>query len=541
MTSGFLSQSGPVFPDSLVLSLAKVVIDPEFREEVTGEPDPLLLKVVGICSRKLSVVRHDLLLGDLCNRFASCRMRRGLSNLEVKEIKGAAEGLSMLSPPYLIIESYPFGLTSYRVSSNFKLLFKDQDKLLESWRRVSRVFRSILDSRIPIVPRSLTSKFFSEIYAFYEYDLNFIYLRRFWPTLEQSLVPERSEIASFLSPLKTMSEAKPFELGWIPDPSYASSDGILVRFFHSGAMRGKRRYVHATRRKKRRVCRVAIDQVLGLKVFLENQDLWTKDPETLWGALTGMIYLNPDVLTEIWRLTGRRFLYVYKHLFKQFDLRERFENYEKSFWFPFRNDLEIASFLNAVRVLGGSPPEVSGPYSLDNLQLDALKLIVVKSQLDSLLMPWDEVKLLYLCRYLCGFLRSHQEAIVEISRATGGCAEELLSQIRARRKRKGLTYLELSSILVPLYGDRARNALMKSSSLLARLSEMGLIEGKVDLRGRVKRKGDRTVKGFKVTFYVPSRSKLVEILWERLMDLSQEAAENIMGEVRRVHQFRPLK
>ncbi len=503
-----------LIPDSLTLSLARVLIEPLFRQE-RGELDTLLLRISRLCSRKLG----GYSLG-LCERFLGWRIRRGLSNEEVKRIKGASEGFSLISPPYLLIESYAFGLTSYRVSLTLRPPYELD---LESWRSLFSVLRSILDSRMPETG-SLTSKFFSEIYAFHEHNMNPLMMRRLWTSLERSLIPERDSISYFLSPLKTLSEPSPFTFGWTPDPSYLSTDGLLVRFFYGA--KGKRRHVHATRRKKRRIHRIAVDQALGLKVFLDNQDLWMRDPETCWGALVGMVYLNPEVLTDLWRFTGRRFFNVYSRLLDQFNLRERFENYRKNFWFPFKDEIQIALFLDAVRMLGSSSPQVGRPYHLDDLQLDALKLIIVKSQLDSLLMPWDEVKLLGLANYLCKFLIGHSNALIGISLgANESCVEEFLSSISSRRKRKGLTYKELSSILTPIYGERARNALVKSSSLLAKLRDLGLIEEGVDRRGR--RKG-RIRRGFEVSFYIPSQSELVSMLSRGLMEQSQQAAEEIM-------------
>jgi len=513
--------SGSILPEYLTLSLVRVFLEPRFKEVPSGEPDVLLRRVAGICSRKLSLGRNEL-LGCVCNKLSGYRVRKGLRNEEIKLIKGAARDLSMTSPPALMIESYSFGLASYRVSSTFKPT--SEDGLLDSWRNISRVFRQIIDSRMPKIPGSLSSKFFSEIYAFYELNVDPASLRVLWPNIEGSLVP--SEADPFLSPFKTLSEPASSELIWIPDPARISPDGLLVRFFYSRTREGKRRCVHTTRRKKRRIQRIAVDLVLGLKIFLENQDLWFKDPETCWGAFVGMICLNPDVTTELWRLTGRRFIYIYEGLLRKFGLIDKFRNYEKLFWFPFHDDLQVASFLDAVRILGGSPPEKAEAYSLNNIQLDALKLIVLKSQLDLLLMPWDDLKLLGLARYLCWFLRNHSEAIARIgSTSAEECVEEFLSHISSRRKRRGLTYIELSCLLAPVYGDRARVCLAKSSSLLRKLTELGLVEEGIDLRGR-KSGGKR--KGFKVRFYIPSKNKLVELMERTLSGLSQQAAERIM-------------
>ena len=524
-----------IIPESFLLALTRVQIEPSFIE---GSNDPILDRIRGICSEKLKNGKHEFLLGDICRRISGFRIKRGLTNEEVRSIKEEAENLCLNSPPYLIIERYGFGLTSYRVASTFKPLTDDQLKLLDSWRRISRAFRSILELNMSENIKSLSSKFFSEIYAIYECEVDPLSLKLKWPQMENSFIPDRNFINSFLSPLKTMAEPPNSRLFWTPDPTYVSSDGIFVKFFYSLTREAKRRCVHSTRRKKRRIHRIAVDLALGLKVFLENQDLWIRDPETCWGAFVGMIYLSPKVLRELWRFTGRRFIYIYSNLLSQLELERRFEDYERDFWFPFLDDIQLFSFSDAVRMLCGSSPS-GRAYSLDSIHIDALKLIILKDKLDELLYPWDELKLVGLTRYMCNCLRSHSHALSSINSPSNDesikeCTEEFLSSISSRKKKKGLTSLELAILLRPIYGERAVTALRKSETLLRKLVDSGLVTYMGDRRRRVRREGNRTKKGLLVRFFLPTEANLTNMIAKKLDLQSKEAAERIMDLVNKM-------
>jgi len=279
----------------MVLTLTRVVLSPRYPESLAGSVDPLTEDIAADCSSRLRrLAGYRELLGDLCGRFVGRRRKRGLRNEEVRLISEAAgEALALTSPAYYLVEEYGFGLTSHRVKITVEPRTDDPEEFVAAWRQAAQIFRRALDRRIELERASLASQYFAEVYAFYELPVSPARLTADWEKIERILIPDNEGRKSMASPLKWLSPPRQLNLAFAPDPVYASGDGIFAVFFYSEFGAGKRRNVHSFRRKTRRIFRLAIDMALGLKVFLDNEDLWLLGQEDAWVALTGMIYLSP--------------------------------------------------------------------------------------------------------------------------------------------------------------------------------------------------------------------------------------------------------
>ncbi len=527
-------------PSGVVFTLTRVVLRPEYRR--VDEADALTERLVSACRTKLRLIRDQIgMLGDVCDRFAGCRRWMGLRNSEVESISEAAgDALSIVSPPRLLIDSYGFGLSSYRLVAVAQMPSDHQGGILASWRRMASEFRRILEGRIEgsLLRGSMASHYFSEIYAFYELDMSLPEIVVRWSSeFEPSMVPSRDEVRSLLSPLKVSSPPPEPVLSFLPNPVYISRDGIFTFFHYDSEGKGKRRNVHLMRRKRRRIFRLAIDLSLGLKVFLENEDLWLMGAGNLWGALTGMVYLSPKVVLALMRGEGRKFLNIYQELMRVMDLMERFESYEGLFTFPFPTERHIQAFAHTVRLLGGTAPKNMVPLPLTELQVALLKIILMKEGLDEVVEEWEEGSLECLARFLCEYARlllggdlmeldSDPEGFVDmalkrVSKGGGGggrCYRELLEHMKSRKGRRwGLTAKELS-ILLSETDLGLKNPYHTVYTNLRELEGEDLLVSSEERRGRLRKKGERTRKGLLVSTFRPNRGHALILHLERLME-----------------------
>lgn len=539
-------------PSDIVFTLTRVALRPEYRQ-IGDEADPLTDKLVSACKTKLRLVREQVgLLGDVCGRFRGCRKWVSLRNSEVESISGASgEVLSIVSPPRLLIESYGFGLSSYRVIAAVRISSHDQDEILASWRRIAAEFKRILEDRMRkfLIRGSMASQYFSEIYSFYELDMSLPEIVTRWSELKQSLVPSPEKLGLFISPLKLSSPPPEPELSFLPNPMYISRDGIFSFFHYNSEGKGKRRNVHLMRRKRRRIFRLAIDLSLGLKVFLENEDLWLMGAGTMWGAMAGMVYLSPKVVSGLMRGEGRRFFDLYSNLIRSMDLIERFESYEGLFMFFFPTEKHVQAFAHTVRLLGGTAPRSMVPLPLTDLQLALLKIMMMKEGLDRMVEEWEGSPLECLVRFLCEYARLllgesqppdlEPDPISLVERAvrkakpgepSGGCPKELLDHISSRKGRKmGLTVRELS-VLLGNTDLGLKSPFYVVNSNLNELEREGVLTVSEGRRGRVRKRGSETKRGIRVrTFHLNHEHMLVSYM-ERLMEGAIEKAYKGMVE-----------
>ncbi len=544
-----------VGPNDVVFTLTRVALRPEYRQ-MSDESDSLTGKLVSACKTKLRYVQDQLaLLGDVCGRFRGCRRWAGLRNGEVESISRAAgEGLSIVSPPRLLIESYGFGLSSYRVIATVRVLSHDQDEMLRSWRGMASEFRRILEDRMRefLMRGSMASQYFSEIYSFYELDMSLPEIVARWSELESSLIPDPESRKFFISPLKTSSPPPEPEPSFLPNPVYISRDGIFSFFHYDFKGEGKRRNVHLMRRKRRRLFRLAIDLSLGLKVFLENEDLWLMGTGNLWGAMVGMVYLSPRVVVNLMRGAGRRFIDFYSSLNRSMDLIEKFESYEDLFTFSFPTEKHMLTFVHVVRLLGGTPPRNMIQLPLTDLQLALLKILLMKDGLDAWVEEWEGGSLGCLAKFLCeysklllsvgrGELSYHGEdytdlverAVQQVTKGepTGGCAKELFDHLSSRRgRRKGLTVRELSILLGAAPSLDLENPYYVVNSNLNALEREKVITVDEGRRGRVRKSGKRTKRGLPVRVYYPNHEHMMVSYMERLMEGAIQRAHRGMVE-----------
>lgn len=531
-----------LLPYSLVLTLTRVVLDPLRPSGRKGDPDPLTRDAASACAARLAgVPGHRDLFGDICGQFVGYRWRRGLRSEEARRLAEAAgDALAIVSPAYYLVEEYLYGLSSHRLTVTVKILTEDLGEVVDSWRKVAATFRRSLDARIKLERRSLASQYYSEVYAFYELDVHPAAIALNWGRVEERLLPSGDLRPRMISPLKLSTPPPRPEVTFTPDPVYASRDGIFAFTFYSPLGEGARRNVHGARRKKRRMYRLAIDAALGLKVFLENGDLWLHDPRGGWGAVTGMIHLNPKVVSALWRGAGRRFLRLYRLLLKVMGLMEGFESYESEFWFTFSDDLQLTTFVNAVRLLGGTPPRRHPVHPLDELHLRVLEFIVLKHALDELIVSWDEPALACLADLLCGCAAGRLSEAIRRLRSvgapTGGeCSENLLAEFLARRGRRGLTISELTVLVREALKQerssrRRQNPQTVARSVVGRLFQSGLVIPREDRRGRVRRQGARPKKRIPVTVYLPDPEHPVpSLLRGRLLPSVKSALEVLLA------------
>ncbi len=505
-----------MLPNYITFSLTRVSIDPKIGE-LEGEEDPLISRLRDECSYRIR--------SEECSNFRAFRRYSYLRSDLVKRIKDASREFSILSPPKLLFEAYSFGMLSCRLT----LVVKPLSPPLLPWKRVAREMRGILEEVESGSRRRFSSHFFSEIFPHYDIDVNPRLLRMKWEEIEDSLSMDVNEM---ISALKLTSSPHESKLIWAPGPIYVSKDGILAPSIYSKLGKGKRRNLHSSRRKWRRIMRVAVDLALGLKVFLENETLWFHDLEGVWGARVGLIYLSPRVQRSLWLYGGRKFIKIYEALLDSMGLKEKFESYEKV-GFPFFDDLQLSSFLRTLILLGGREPEGARAYGMSDLELDALKLIVLKDLLDRALIDLDEEKLAAVSRYLCNYLRDPVNAKIKVSvdEPSYGCERDFYRNIISRRDRRGLTLKELNYLLSEKYGRRAEVDTVKAGSRarrgVGRLVELGAVITRSTKRGRAKKPGSRTKRGFEVTYLIPNYEegfvkKLSEILIREVNLVSEE-------------------
>lgn len=530
-----------MIPKAMVLTLTRAALRPEFSG-VSGREDKLSLRARKSCETKVRALGgQEAILGDICSSFSSAEILRHLRNEEVREMKDAVgESFSLIQPPCLAIKSFGFGLTVYRVTATVQPRSEGWSDLLASWRKLAGVMRRVLNERISgaVLRKSLASHCFSEIYTFYELNLSPQDVPLKWKEkLEALFMPDLETRSFLLSPLKISEPPQP-QISFIPDPLYTSRDGVLFFLHYSSQGPGKRRNVHQVRRKRRKLLRAAIDYALGLKVYLENEDLWLSGSESPWGALVGMIYLNPKVVSAIHRGIGAKFLRPYSSLLRSLELAEKFEAYESSFWYPFRSEEQALTFSQVVRHLGGKPPGSFPPFPLSMRDFALLRILALKTALDHFIIEWYEGALSCLSKLLCAYADSvlngnlgnlsDLEEIVKRARAggpSGGCEEELLSHFRARKgSRRGLTVSELSVLLKHSAKLSEGSAQQAVRSWIRRMDELELLVRAEARRGRGRRAGRRTKRGIPVASF---EINLENSLMKQISGIYDKVAERI--------------
>ncbi|MEM0268871.1 MAG: hypothetical protein QXI51_05900 [Candidatus Korarchaeum sp.] len=523
-------------PASLTLTLTRVALRPEYLR-ADGEPDGLTDSISLGCKTKLREISDQMgLLGDVCDRFVGRRRWKGLREGELRDISDALnDALTLSQPPRLLTESYGFGLTSYRVVVPVIVASDDPESILRAWRKAARRIREIIDDRMrgTIVRGSLASQYFTEIYSFYEMRRSLYDLCLNWSKeIESSLLPSRDWLRSLMSPLKLSTPPPEPELTFLPSPVYMSRDGIFAFFHYDPEGEGKRRNLHLKRRKMRRIFRLALDLSLGLKVFLENEDLWLAGSDDLWGAVVGMIYLNPKVISALMRGKGRKFLGFYSCLLKSMGLFGVFERYEGGFTFPFPTEDHIQVFAQAVRLLGGGVPKGMARLPLTGLQLAILKLLILKEDLDSI-EEWDEGSLELLSITLCDYARrildggiSGRWRFTEDTSIEADCSREFFRQISARKRKQGLTVREISVLLGGAAGMRVHTV----NANLRKLEEMGIVVRREERRSRSRRRGKRTKIGLPVSvFSVDTTNHFIQSLMRLMEGTIMESRRRIAG------------
>ncbi len=507
------------YPKALILTLTRVALRPE-RREIGEEIDELSRNMVSACKTKLKHISGQvMILGDICGLFLAGRIRRKLRNREVESIAEAGSPLAITSPPYLLIRTYGFGLSSYRMVVTTEPREGGWKDILSAWRSIAKVLRGMMDERLTssLIRGSMASHYFSEIYSFYELYIDPSNVSLRWKDeLEPEMMPDPSLRPFLLSPMKRSTQPPEPELSFTPDPLYISKDGIFSFFYYSSNGPGKRRNIHQVRRKRRRFIRMAVDLALGLKVYLENEDLWLSGRDDLWGALTGMVHLNPRVVNALWRGAGARFLRPYDILLRAINLIDRFEAYETSFWFPFPSEYQILAFNQVVRLLGGRAPSKVRSYPLTDREFALMRILLLKGMLDREFLKWDDTSLQCLSKLLCVYAdyalnertsKLEGSLVDEIlrkvkSKVTDRCSEELLNQMSARKGgRLGLTVRELTILVrrfTSLKEDSAHHAVTSDLKKLEQLEILRVREGR---RLRSRKAGSRTTKGLRVTSY----------------------------------------
>ncbi|MDK2384909.1 MAG: hypothetical protein QI199_08935, partial [Candidatus Korarchaeota archaeon] len=255
------------------------------------------------------------------------------------------------------------------------------------------------------------------------------------------------------------------------------------------------------------------------------------------------IYLSPKVILSLMRGEGRRFLDFYTSLIKSMDLVDRFESYESLFMFFFPTEKHVQAFAHSVRLLGGTAPKDMVPLPLTDLQLALLKIIMVKEGLDRMVEEWDESSLECLVKLLCEYARlllcerepqdleMDSTDIIELAvpkakpgKPSEGCPREFLDHISSRKgRRTGLTVRELSAILGGT-DLNLKNPFLVVNANLNELERAGMLMVSEGRRGRTKKKGGETRKGFPVrTFHLNYGHMMVSHL-ERLMEEAVDKA-----------------
>ncbi len=501
-----------------VLSLSRAYLNPYFSKWITGRKDVLTGKIAGICSQKLGPLFREIRLKDeICPYFQASIVRRGLGPDEMKVVSEAVSrgSLHFTRPFYLEIKSYGFGLSVYRVfTSALPSKGMEVRDLIDQWRRLARAFSEVIrhnmDKRIKRL--SLASKFLTEVLLTADSSSRF-------GVINQKLIKDH-DAKLILSPLKNRNFPR-FKLVETPDPAYISTDGVLSISFYYVKGRGRRRNVHQARRKKRKYVRAALEQAIGLKIFLENEDVHLKGVRDSWGAWMGMVYLNPKVVRNLWMLLGGRFDRVYSTLLDLLDLNDRFLSYWKGFWFPFRSDGELTLFLKVVSQLGAKPPEPVPLLPLDDFRLDILRLFIIKDCLDT--MGRTDKKFLALAaNFLCDYMIMDLEVALQESQCEekGECSSSLLKKIMSRYKYRGLTLPELVTILSLKYKNAGNRLLKRKKHDLLAMSNSGILTFfDIGRRGR----GPSSVR-----YYLPNYDKYeVRKLKEYLQSILDRIADSL--------------
>ena len=388
-----------------------------------------------------------------CAGFLMERKVRRLGGKEVELEAGLSldpnrAGLPSPELPILVEHSYSFGLFSVRLAVNV-FLRKDMsmDHLISGWRILSQAFRRYMDGMLSDIPGSRLSNFYSEVYV-----------------LEGSLADVRKgDAEKLISPLKEFP--LPSKLLKFRDITLVSKDGFLTQLMKPG------RVYRDTRRKMRRVLRIAADIVLGQKVFYTNPSLW-REEDNSWAAFVGLVYLNPDLWTSKVLYPSRRMYSAYKRLSMPFspEIRKGFEAYS-SIHGEFLSGVKIRDLHRVLLTMSGLGlriPPLRVPL-LTDLEALVLTMLCMKDALDS---DYKNSKAYtkIVSRKLCSEFNPGEE-----------CEKSLSKKIRDRKNKRGLSVEEIEVLL----GGRFANprGILSRREVMENLMRKGLVRVELVKRG----------------------------------------------------------
>ncbi len=391
-----------------------------------------------------------------------------LMRKEVSRVKDGENGLrysldpndyGLPSPelPLSMKHMYAFGLFSLRITVPvFLRKNMNVNYLIRGWRGLAFAFREFLDGQFSSnLPDNWFSNYFTEVYV-----------------LEGTIddIGER-EAKMILSPLKNESFPQLFafsERDGARDPMVVSTDGILIRIQRSGG--GHR----DQRRKMRRAIRIAVDIILGQKTFYTSPTLWRKESSS-WGAMVGLIYLNPNLWRSGYFHPSRKFYAIYRRILRPF--REFIEGGYRSYSSGYGKFLEgtrisdIHPILLMMYKLGLTIPEIRVPL-ISKLEGIVLTMLCFKESLDRSL------------RGSRRYLKDVSEKLCrEFNEREGSCLDNLRKKIGSREERRGLSVEEMEVLLGGEYNNP--RGIIRKKGIIDSLMNLKLIRR----CGRVSRSG----------------------------------------------------
>ncbi len=419
-------------------------------------------------SRKL---REEILRSDFpCPRF--------LMRKEVSRIKGGGSEEYSLDPndydlpspelPLLIKHSYAFGLFSFRATVPV-FLRKDMsiEDLTRGWKGLAFAFHEFLSEQIPSkIPNNRLSNYFAEIYV-----------------LEGSLDDTREEEAKMMiSPLKEESFSSLFPFSrrdGARDPMVVSTDGILIQLQRLG------RKNRDQRRKMRRVIRIAVDIILGQKVFYTSPTLWRENSSS-WGAMVGLVYLSPSLWRSRYFHPSRKFYAIYRRIFKPFDriIEEGYEAYSSGYekFLEGSKISNIHSILSLMHRLGVTIPDIRVPL-LSRLESTVLTMLCLKESLDRSL-KGERKYVKEVSDRLCK----------EFNERDYSCFNEFKKKLNSRIDKRGLSVEEIEVLLGGEYSSP--RGIVRKKGVMESLMNLKLVRS----CGKITRKGSGAPK---VEVYCP--------------------------------------
>lgn len=451
-------------PSKILLTMTRVGFKPCFRKVRSSG---YMRKIAQTClsrvhdeymgrktSEKNRALEEALTPNFPCPGFLVERHVRRIRGSEVSPEPGLNldpnfNGLPSPELPLEIEHNYSFGLLSRRLVAPV-FLRRDMSihDLLFGWERLAKAFRLHLEKGFD-VPGEWTSNLYSEIYI-----------------LEGSIAGMRREEAEMLisifkrRPSPSMILSKSFK-----DPMVVSKDGFLIQLRRSG------RAYRDVRRKMRRVLRLAVDIVLGQKVFYSSPTLWRID-EGSWGAMVGLIYLNPKLWGSKATYPSTRMYSAYKRVLAPVreEVEEGYKSYSSTFgavYFGMKVAHLPSITLNMAKLrLDPIPPTTP---LLDKLEYLVLVMLCVKDSLDGERSSRLERYSRMVSKILCSEFNPNDE-----------CVKQLPKKIGSRLDRRGLSAEEIEVLLGGVYSSP--RGILKKKNVMASLMDKGMVRKEVSER-----------------------------------------------------------